>query len=113
MIAFTPFEIGVGLWSFVALVALPGASGLILHSIGDSVSIHRRAKRGFVLNFIVFVIYALVNMSMIHDRIQTSNAGVGALPAMLLAAFGYGVIAAAVAGFVASLPVHHHAEQGY
>jgi len=113
MAAFTPYGLGVGLWSFIALVALPGASGLILHSIGNSVSIHRRAKRAFALNFILFVIYALVNMSMIHDRIQASSTGLGALPAMLLAAVGYGVVAGVIAGLVASLPVHHHVEQGY
>lgn len=113
MIAFTPYEIGVGLWSFIALVALPGASGLILHSIGNSVSIRQRAKRAFLLNLILFVIYALVNMSMIHDRIQAPSAGFGALPAMLLAAVSYGVVAGAVAGLMASLPVHHHLEQGY
>jgi len=113
MASFAPYEIGVNLWSFVALLALPAASGLILHSIGSAISVHRRATRAFILNFVLFVIYGLVSMSIIHDRIQESTTGFGAFPAMLLAAAGYGLIAAVVAGFVASLPVHHHAEQGY
>jgi hypothetical protein len=113
MTAFTPYEIGVSLWSFIAILAIPAASGLILHSIGSAISVHRRATRAFVLNFVLFVIYGLVNMSMIHDRIQESTSGFGALPTMLLSAAGYGLIAGVVAGFIASLPVHHHAEQGY
>jgi hypothetical protein len=110
--AFTPYQIGVTLWAFVALLALPAICGLIVHSAGGSVTIHRRAKRAFVVCFVCFALYALINMSMIHDRIQAPSSGFGALPAILMSAVGYGIVAAAVAGFIASLPVHH-TEQGY
>jgi hypothetical protein len=111
--AFTPFDIGVNLWALVSLIVLPGVCGLIVHSIGDAVSIHKRAKRAFMIEFIVFVVYAIVNMAMIHDRIQSSSSGPGSFIAMAMSAVGYGIVAAAVAGFMASLPVHHHTEAGY
>ena len=111
--AFTPYEVGVGLWAAIALVILPGVSGLILHSIGAAVSTNRRATRGFSVNAVLFVIYAIVNMAMIHDRITAPSAGLGALPAMLMAALGYGLVAGVVGGLIASLPVHHHTEEGY
>jgi hypothetical protein len=111
--AFTPFEIGVGLWAAIALFVLPGIIGLIIHSIGHSVSTNQRAKRAFILNLVAFVIYGIVSMSIIHDRIQAPVDGFGVLPAMLVSAIGYGFVAGVVAGFMASLPVHSHSEQGY
>lgn len=111
--AFTPFDIGVTLWALIALLVLPGLCGLIIHSIGDSISIHRRAKRAFGLALFVFIVYGVVNMAMIHDRIQNPAAGAASLPAMAMSAIGYGIVAGAVAGFFASLPAHHHTEQGY
>ena len=110
--AFTPHDVGETLWAGIALVALPAANGLIIHSIGDAVSIHRRAKRAFTLTFVLFLTYAFVNLAMIHDRLQAPSVGLGALPAMAMSAFGYGVIAATIAGITASLPIHHHTEHG-
>jgi hypothetical protein len=46
-------------------------------------------------------------MAMIHDRIHTSGEGMGAIPAIVVSGLGYGLVTAAVSGFMASLPVHH------
>jgi len=113
LVEFTPYEIGVGIWALLALVAIPAVCGLVIHSIGDAISASRRAKRASLLVLVCFVVYGLWNMSVIHDKIQAPSSGAGAMPAMLLAAAGYGLVAALVAGLVASLPVHHHEEHGY
>lgn len=109
---FSPFDLGVNLWAVVALIVLPGLCGLILHSIGDAVATSRRARRGFTVALCLFVIYAAVNMAMIHDRINDPS-GPNFLPAVMMSAVGYGLIAGIVAGIAASLPAHHHTEQGY
>ncbi len=107
MAVFSPNQLGVAVWAGIALFALPAACGLLIHSIGDVVATGRRMRRAAILAFICFFIYGVVNMSLIHDRIHSTTAGMGALPAMLVAAGGYGLVVAAVSALMASLPVHH------